>query len=94
MKNYEVMYILIPMEKENMEKINQKIRETIEKNGGLIEKEDVWGKKRLAYDIRYYDQGIYVLTTFKAERKTIAELDRIMKITDEILRHMIIRKGE
>lgn len=94
MKNYEVMYILIPMEKENMEKINQKIRETIENNGGQVEKEDVWGEKRLAYDIRYYDQGIYVLTTFKAERETIAKLDHIMKITDEILRHMIIRKGE
>lgn len=94
MKNCEVMYILIPMEKENMEKINKKIRETIENNGGQVEKENVWGVKRLAYDIRYYDQGIYVLTTFKAERETIAELDRIMKITDEVLRHMIIRKSE
>ena len=40
------------------------------------------------------DRGLYVLVTFSAEPKTVKELDRVMKITDEILRHMIIRKGE
>ena len=59
-----------------------------------VEKTDRWGKKRLAYEIDDIAEGLYVLVTFSAEPKTVKELDRVMKITDEILRHMIIRKGE
>lgn len=94
MKNYEVMYILTPMKEEEVKRINKKIRDTIENNGGQVEKEDLWGIRHLAYEIRYYEKGFYVLTSFKAERETIVELDRVMKIQDEVLRHMIIRKGE
>jgi small subunit ribosomal protein S6 len=52
------------------------------------------GQKRLAYPIQDFNDGLYVLTTFAAEPAAVKELDRVMKITDEILRHMIIRKGE
>ena len=63
-------------------------------SAGEITKVDTWGKRRLAYEIDDIAEGLYVLVTFSAEPKTVKELDRVMKITDEILRHMIIRKGE
>ena len=77
MNNYEVMYIVKPVEEEAYSAVVKK-----------------WGKKHLAYPIQDIQDGLYVLTTFSAEPAAVKELDRVMKITDEILRHMIIRKGE
>lgn len=94
MKAYEIMYIVKPTTDELFEEINDKFKTLIESNGGVIEKLDRWGKKRLAYEINGFNDGLYVLVTFNAESACVKELDRVMKITDEILRHMIIRKGE
>ena len=95
MKSYEIMYIVKPYEDEKFEAVVEKFNTLITNNGGIIEKVDRWGKKRLAYEIQNLKEGLYVLVTFLAESKCVHELDRVMKIsTDEILRHMIIRKGE
>ena len=95
MKSYEIMYIVKPYEDEKFEAVVEKFNTLITNNGGVIEKTDRWGKKRLAYEIQNLKEGLYVLVTFLAESKCVHELDRVMKISsDEILRHMIIRKGE
>mgnify|MGYP003553760643 FL=1 len=94
MKSYEIMYIVKPYEDEKFEAVVEKFNTLITNNGGVIEKTDRWGKKRLAYEMQGLDEGLYVLVTFIAEPAAVKELDRVMKITDEILRHMIIRKGE
>lgn len=94
MKAYEVMYIVKPVEEEAFEAVVAKFDNLINNNGGKVEKTDRWGKKRLAYEIQDFVEGQYVLVTFSATPDTVAELDRVMRITDEILRHMIIRKGE
>ena len=70
------------------------LKKLITENGGKVEKTDCWGKRRLAYEIQDLKEGLYVLVTFQAEAAAVRELDRVMKITDEVLRHMIIRKGE
>ena len=94
MKSYEIMYIVKPYEDEKFEAVVEKFNAFITNNGGIIEKTDRWGKKRLAYEMQGLNEGLYVLVTFIAEPAAVKELDRVMKITDEILRHMIIRKGE
>ena len=94
MNNYEVMYIVKPIEEDAYNAIVTKFDGILTNNGATIEKTDKWGKKRLAYPIQDFNDGLYVLTTFSAEPAAVKELDRVMKITDEILRHMIIRKGE
>ena len=94
MNNYEVMYIVKPIEEEAFNAIVTKFDGVLTSNGATIEKFDKWGKKRLAYPIQDFNDGLYVLTTFSAEPAAVKELDRVMKITDEILRHMIIKKGE
>ncbi len=94
MNNYEVMYIVKPIEEEAFEAVVSKFEDLITANGGTVEKTDRWGKKRLAYEIQKLQEGIYVLVTFTAEPAAVKELDRVMKITDEVIRHMIVRKGE
>ena len=87
MNAYEVMYIVKPVEDEACEAVVAKFEKLITAN-------DRWGKRRLAYEIQDLNEGIYVLVTFQADAAAVKELDRVMKITDEVLRHMIIRKGE
>lgn len=92
-KQYEIMYIVKPTVDEAVQNITAKISDIINNNGGNVEKTDIWGKKRLAYEIQDLTEGIYVLVTFEAVPACIKELDRVMRITDEIIRHMIISKG-
>jgi small subunit ribosomal protein S6 len=91
---YEVMYIIRPVEEDAIEAVIKKFDDLIAANGGTVEKTDRWGKKHLAYEIDDLSEGFYVLVTFNAEPVAVKELDRVMKITDEVLRHMIIKKGE
>jgi len=93
-KSTKVMYIVKPVEEEAYSAVVKKFDDLLTANGATIEKTDKWGKKHLAYPIQDIQDGLYVLTTFSAEPAAVKELDRVMKITDEILRHMIIRKGE
>ena len=65
----------------------------ISKNGTLGEVED-WGKKKLAYPINYEADGYYVLINFSSEESFPAELDRVINITDGVLRSLIVAKGE
>lgn len=92
MNNYEVMYIVKPVDDEALENLVKKFENLVNNNGGTVDKIDRWGKKRLAYDILKIQEGIYVVMTFSGTAATVAELDRVMRITDELLRHMIIRK--
>ena len=94
MKDYEVMFILRPAEDEVINPNIEKYEELITKNGGNIQKTDKWGEKRLAYTIEDLDSGYYVLITFSASKYCVMELDRVMKISDEVLRHMIISKDQ
>lgn len=94
MREFEVMFILVPDEKEVLDKEIRSVEEFIQNNGGKLEKTDQWGKKRLAYDIRDLEEGYYVLISFSAERTCVRELDRVMRIKESVLRHMIISKGE
>ena len=92
MRDFEVMFILRPEEDEVINPIIEKYEDLITKNGGNVQHTDKWGKKRLAYTIDNLDSGYYVLITFSASKYCVMELDRVMKISDEVLRHMIISK--
>lgn len=94
MKKYEVMYIVKPLEEEATNAVVEKFENLIKNNGGDVEKTDRWGKKRLAYELNDFVEGYYVVVNFTAEPAVVAELDRVMKITDEILKHMIIKEDE
>lgn len=92
--SYEaVIVVSLKLGEEAVANTVQKFKDLIEKNATL-ESVDEWGKRRLAYLINKESEGYYVLFTFKSAPEFPAELDRITKITDGILRSMIIKKEE
>ncbi|GAB2717016.1 30S ribosomal protein S6 [Paenibacillus thermoaerophilus] len=91
MRKYELIYILRPdLDQEGVQSLVEKFQ-TVIANGGEVEKVDVWGKRRLAYEIEKHREGYYVLINFSAPAETVSELDRVLKITDEVIRYMIVR---
>lgn len=91
MRKYEVMYIIRPeVEQESVQALTEKFQAIIG-NGGEIIKHDVIGKRRLAYEINKIRDGIYVLVHFNATPDVVNELDRVMKITDEVIRFLITK---
>jgi len=77
-----------------IEKTNKKIETLIEKNQGKLEKTEQLGKKRLAYEINHKTDGIYSLFFFYGEPKTLEELERNLRIQDEIIRFGIFKLPE
>ncbi len=94
MRAYEVLYIIKPLEEEQTEAVIEKFKSLIENNGGEIVSLDKWGKRKLAYEIKHNREGYYVLIKFNGTPETAAELDRVFRITDEILKFMIIREED
>ncbi len=94
MRNYEVVFIIRSLEEEATNAVIEKFSKLIVANGGTIDKEDRWGKRRLAYDIKKESEGFYVIFYVTCEPACVDECDRVMKITDEILKHMIVRTDE
>lgn len=94
MRKYEVVFIIRPLEEEATNAVIEKFSKLITANGGTIDKEDRWGKKRLAYDIKKESEGYYVLFYVTCDSACVNECDRVMKITDEVLKHMIVRSDE
>jgi len=90
MRKYEVMYILrSELEAEAVQSTVEKFANIIVSNGGEIAKSDVMGKRRLAYEINKMRDGIYVLVNFTAEPAVVVELDRVLKISDEVIRFLV-----
>ena len=92
MTKYEMLYILDnALADEAKDGIIKKIEDLVTANGGVIEKTDRWGVKKLQYPINYKSEGFYVLTTFEAEKAFVEELKRVIGITDGIIRRMITK---
>ncbi|MBP2651572.1 MAG: rpsF [Firmicutes bacterium] len=94
MNKYEVVFIVKPAEEEAVEAVATKFENLIKNNGGNVDKIDRWGKKRLAYELKDLTEGVYFVFYFTSEPSVVKELDRVMKITDDILRHMVIKQDE
>ncbi|MEW8973152.1 MAG: 30S ribosomal protein S6 [Tissierellaceae bacterium] len=92
MRNYEAVFIFLPNEEEEKRvKLLERLKGIIEADG-TISKVDEWGVRKLAYLIDDIAEGYYVLINFESTPEVIAEVDRIAKISDSIMRHMIIRE--
>ena len=93
-EKYEVMYVLNPnLSEEETAALVEKFKTLVEQNGTLDEMEEM-GKRKLAYAINYITEGYYVLISFTSAPDFPKELDRILGITDGIIRSMIVCKGE
>ena len=94
MRTYEVLFILSPQttEEEAATLIND-FKSIAERNGATLKNEEAWGRRRLAYPIQKFTEGNYHLFVFESEG-SLAELDRRMKNSDRVLRHLIVRTDE
>ena len=89
---YETIFVVdAALEQEQIDSVVEKFKSLIEANA-TIDNIDVWGKKRLAYEINYKTEGYYVLVEFTSEPSFPAELERVYGITEGILRSLIIVK--
>lgn len=92
MRNYEVAFIVHPEVDENgVSELTDKVQGWITSGGGSVEKVDRWGKKRFAYIIRKQREGHYVLIQAKMAASTPLEVERNLRLTEQVLRFMIIK---
>ncbi len=95
MRNYELVVIFDPsLEEEALDKELSKITSLIEKEKCTVSNVDKWGVRRLAYTIKKQESGYYVIVYFEGNTGIVSELDRINKINDKILRHLIVKSDE
>ena len=96
MRDYELLYIIkTEVGEEQTQAVINRYNGILEGEGATVEKVDKWGKRKLAYTIdKKYTDGFYVLVNFKGEANAVDEVDRLMKIDENLLRHMITRVDE
>ena len=94
MTNYELMFIIDPaLEDEAKNATIEAVKGIIEKEGEVVDV-DEWGLRKMAYQIQKKSEGYYVVMTFKAEPTLPKELDRRLRISDNVMRHLIVNKDE
>lgn len=93
MTKYEMLYIIdASLADEAKEALIKKLEDLVANNGGVVEKTERWGLKKLQYPINYKSEGYYVLMSFEAEKTLVVEIKRIVGITDGIIRRLITKR--
>jgi small subunit ribosomal protein S6 len=92
---YEILLLLDPdLDEARQSEIVARVRELVEKAGGSWDVHDVWGRRRLAYEIGHKADGTYHLLQFTSEPETLEEISRVLRIDDGVMRHMATRRIE
>ena len=92
MHDYEMMYILRPeLDEEAIGAATAKISAMVTSNGGEVTKAEPWGRRRLAYPIEQCRDGQYVLMQYKLDPAASTEMERILRISEEVIRYLVIR---
>jgi small subunit ribosomal protein S6 len=95
MRHYETLYIVNPeLDDENYKAVVDKFRDLIEKEKSVIVKLEEWGKQRLAYQVKKFDQGAYVLMDYCGGSGVTAELERDLKLDDRILKYQTVKLAD
>lgn len=94
-RKYEALYIVRPELKDaDITKITDKFSKIVTDNGGTVSKAALWEKRKFAYEIADLKEGNYIIMNFEAPGTVPAELNRLMRISDDILRHTIVKQEE
>jgi small subunit ribosomal protein S6 len=92
---YEILLLLDPaLTDERQADIVARTRQLIERDGGTFERHDVWGQRKLAYEIDHKDEGSYHLLHFSCTAETLDEIGRVLRIDDGVMRHLATRRPE
>lgn len=94
-RQYELIYILQPeVTDADIDVVQQLVTSNVDKYGGVLEKTDNWGRRKLAYDIGRFREGVYVLQVILGSGDLVKEIDRRLKVVDHVIRHLIVRVDE
>ena len=95
MKAYELLFFVAPsIDEDSRAAVMKRIETTIADGKGTVDNVDVWGKRKLAYEINGLTDGDYTLIDFHANPENVAELDRVLRINDAVVRHMIVKRTD
>ena len=95
MRDYEVLYIVrADLDDDKVQDAVKRVNTLIERSGGTVERTNLWGKRKLAYEVKHQREGSYVLQDFQLDPGRVPELEAGLKITEEVLRHLVVRKPE
>ena len=94
-RQYELVYILPPdTTEEQVAELHQQIEAVVSRMSGQIERMENWGRRRLAYEIAHQKEGVYVLEVINGSGELMKELDRRLRVMDQVMRHMVVRVDE
>ena len=92
MRDYELMVVLDPnLDEAAIEALNTRIQGMVTQRGGTVESVESWGRKRLAYPIGRYRDGVYVLSRLQLPPNAAVEIERALKFTESVIRHLLLR---
>lgn len=95
MRDYELAFVIRPdLEDEAFDAVTEKVAGYIQATGGEVTKTDVWGRRRLAYPIRKYVEGYYVLMQAQMNANALTELERNLRLNEDVMRHLVVRLDE
>ena len=95
MSPYELMYIVKPeLDDQAVQQEIEKVGQLIQTNGGQLKKVTPWGKRRLAHTVKENREGHYVVAEFDLDQAKVQEVDRVLKISDTVFRHLLVRQDE
>jgi len=94
-RQYELVYILPPDSTEQQAaEIHEQVEAVVSRLHGQIEKTENWGRRKLAYEIGHFKEGVYVLEVINGGGDLMKEIDRRLKVLDQVIRHMVVRADE
>ena len=94
-RQYELIYVTPPeTSEEALAELHQQVAAVVERFGGVIERTENWGRRRLAYEIGHHREGTYVVETISGSGEVMKEIDRRLRVTDQVIRHLIVRVDE
>ena len=95
MRTYEALYIANPeMEEGDIQTLSQEVENLVTTNGGTIVRSEIWGKRKLAYMVKKYSDGNYILLRFQANPEFIQKLEQWFKLSDAVFRYLIVHFDE
>ena len=94
-RQYELVYILPPdTTEQQVAELHEQLGQVVSRMNGQIEKNENWGRRRLAYEIGHHKEGVYVLDVINGSGELMKELDRRLRVMDQVIRHMVVRVDE
>lgn len=95
MRKYETLYVLRPdLEAEKTQEVVGRFKDIVTTHGGVLGEVNEWGKRRLAYEIDRLREGYYVIMNFESDTDITSELERLFRISDDVIRYLTVRLEE